>query len=46
MRHNDRLGASARCTGEVHSVRRIVANPEILGGKPSVEGTRWRVSPG
>jgi uncharacterized protein (DUF433 family) len=42
-RRNDRLEASARFTGEVHSVRRIVANPEILGGKPIVEGTRLSV---
>jgi uncharacterized protein (DUF433 family) len=42
-RHNDRLEASAHFTGEVRSVRRIVANPEILGGKPIVEGTRLSV---
>ena len=42
-RRNNRLEASARLTGEVRSVRRIVANPEILGGKPIVEGTRLSV---
>jgi len=28
---------------EVHIVRRIIADPEILGGKPIVEGTRLSV---
>jgi uncharacterized protein (DUF433 family) len=35
--------AFARLTVEVYSVRRIVANPEILGSKPIVEGTRLSV---
>jgi uncharacterized protein (DUF433 family) len=30
-------------TPEVSIMRRIVANPEILGGKPIVEGTRLSV---
>jgi uncharacterized protein (DUF433 family) len=28
---------------EVGAVRRIVLNPEILGGKPTIEGTRLSV---
>ena len=28
---------------EVGTVRRIVLNPEILGGKPTIEGTRLSI---
>lgn len=43
IRGNERLSFYALVTVEVHSVRRIVAHPEILGGKPIVEGTRLSV---
>jgi hypothetical protein len=34
---------SPMLTLEVSIMRRIIANPEILGGKPIVEGTRLSV---
>jgi len=38
-----RVAVSPRLTPEVSIIRRIIANPEILGGKPIVEGTRLSV---
>jgi uncharacterized protein (DUF433 family) len=40
---NDRREEHDLVIAEGHPVRRIVANAEILGGKPIVEGTRLSV---
>jgi hypothetical protein len=45
LRRADRPSPDDSLTAADFSVRRIVVNPEILGGKPIVESARLSVAP-